>query len=349
MTATDSISVLGMNFDKTHEHLYVFDSSLQDNVLASLSYYEAYTLVALLLGSFLIGSYFKFALYHYMYISGSELKKRPINVLLLIWTAIQHIICFIMVTNYCAGLLFDIALADYFGEAFCNFPLLVGVFGAGIRTTGSFGIALYRVLLVRHDRWAKYKVGLGNLAAIIFIVTLCTNTGLTAMWGLGSGQQSRKQVNWNFCTGKSYTFRETVHSYRFDLGEVTHGTDLPTQLALVAVMTLQLAELWCYVALFYHVYVHDQNAMRKKLVGEAELTKRHRKNAITFLGMFYGFLVEMLFYIVLFVCLGIQGSSPAIRALAIMLYWIEFGVSAVVEVYTSHDLEDHLPHKVIWN
>ena len=104
-----------------------------------------------------------------------------------------------------------------------------------------------------------------------------------------------------------------------------------------------IAELICYILFFGHLYKNDEGLLAKKLLPASEIKRRHRKNAITFLGQFYGFVAAFVLYFGMAFTLQ-EGSDVTIRLWLVLGLPIEFGIVSVVEVMTSNCLVQYLPH-----
>ena len=167
---------------------------------------------------------------------------------------------------------------------------------------------------------------------------------LTFAFGLGQGNASRKRVAWNTCTGKSYALQQFLYEYNLHLGNITAGTDLIPQVVTAVSMGAQLAELLCYLVMFHHIYQHNKYMLTRNALTAEEVSNRHHKNAVTFLGQFYAFMVEIVSFALMLYCVSVKNSTVMLRAFTVTIIWVEFGISSVVEVYTSSNLKRYLPH-----
>ena len=112
-----------------------------------------------------------------------------------------------------------------------------------------------------------------------------------------------------------------------------------TALTLVGIMV----ELVCYILLFKHLYSHDEDMLKKRRLPVGEVKKRHQKNAITFLGQFCRFVVE--WTLTMGAVYTLQDHSEITYRMAIVIFlWMEFGFLSVVEVMSSQNLKNNLPH-----
>jgi hypothetical protein len=340
---TTENETLHMYLDNTLNHVFINISNLELTTADSLSNTGEIIVVFSLFASLIIGSYFKSSLYLYMYDNLKDLLNSPINLLLLIQALIEHFVCTFMVTFFTVGLIFDIRFSDYFGETWCNIPFYVSVFGVGYRNFGSLGLAVLRVFFVKFP-WAV-KNDAFRMRMMFGTLFVCVTGTVTVVigFGVGNGPASRQQVVWNFCTGRSEFFREVMHLYSLTTGTVTLRSDIiPKMITCLALVSI-IEELVCYIVLFYHLYSHDEELMRKQRLPVNEVNKRHRKNAITFLGQFYGFVVRCIITSGMIYILHTH-SDVSYRLLIMIVTWVEFGILSVVEVTTSTNLMQNLPH-----
>ena len=105
-----------------------------------------------------------------------------------------------------------------------------------------------------------------------------------------------------------------------------------------------MIELVCYLIFFAHLYSHDRAMITRNILPKHEVNKRFQKNATTFFGQFYGFIIESIVLFGLLYTLE-DGSEITVRLLLVLGFNIEFGLISVVEVLTSRRLLQYLPHK----
>ena len=325
------------------ESLSINEVNLQLTALDSLNTVGEFFVVFGLWTSAFVGSYFKLPLYHYMYDKIQNKTITPIDVLILVNAIIQHCACLILAVVYGIGLLLDITFSHYIGEAWCNVPWYAGVFGSAYRTMGSLGIAIFRLLYIKCSDWVTYKFGKKNMVALILTMSITISVGCTFAFGTGNGPASRKQVTWNWCIGKNEEIREAVHDYGLLTGQVSPRSDLMATMSLLAMITGLFVELLTYVVFFGHLYSHDTRMLNRKVLSIGEVTKRRQKNAITFLGQFYGFVVEFCTYLG-FLYTFKKSSNITFRVAIAIGYWVEFGIASIIEVMTSQNLRPYLPH-----
>ena len=145
--------------DNSINFLFIQKLNLETSAFEQLGANEATVVVSSILASFIVGSYFKTALYRYMYNTRKEFMARPINILILIQAIIQHLVYFLMAATYTIGLGLDVTFAEHVGEAWCNIPWYGGNYGAIYKNIGGLGIATYRLLYLFRGNWVQDRYG----------------------------------------------------------------------------------------------------------------------------------------------------------------------------------------------
>ena len=340
--------------NNNHQHFYgetgleetilLHDFQFESTVFDSLTFSGKSILVLSLLTSLVIGSYFKSSLHLYMYSERDEIMNKPIDLLILVQALIEHLVSIFMASFYIIGVTFNITYSDYFGEIWCNIPFHASTMGMANRVIFSLAIAILRLFYVkfpykvRDDRFRKIMM----FTFLFLSITGVVNGGI--IFGLGNGPSSRKQVLWNFCVGQSETFREIVDNYSMATGATKPMPDIFPMIASTLTLTYILMELLCYILLFAHLYSHDEELLKNHRLPLGEINKRHRRNATSFLGQFYGFVVKTILTSGMVFTLTGESGVLFFRMVIVVFLWVEFGIIAFVEVMTSQNLRQNLPH-----
>ena len=337
--------IASLTFQGEHslEILFLHHLNLEKSALDSLNFSTEVLVVSGLCVSLLVGSYFKLALYSYFCKNYKDLIEKPINFLILVNAVIQHMTCLMMVAYNTTGLIFNITFADHIEEFWCNIPWYAQVYNFTYRTVGSLGIAIFRLLYLRCHNWIKERVSRVFCAILLFSIAF--SAMLTAGFATGNGPASRKQVTWNFCLGQTETIREILDEYSFLTGQTSPSSELGPHIAVSLSIICVMAELACYILFFNHMYHHNKGLLIRKVLTNGEFKRRRRVNAITFLGQFYGFVVECILYFGLLFTLH-ESSDITYRVSIVLFFWLEFGLVSGVEVITSQNLRKYLPHNI---
>ena len=328
------------------EDFYIADFEKELSSIDTLSNYGEFIVIGGLVTSSLVGTYYKSALYYYLHEKIKSMNITIIDILIGANAIIQHFTTLFLTLTYAIGLGFNLTFSDHMPRAWCNVPWYVGVYAGAYRAVGSLSVAILRLLYIKSNTFLSQKIdthGKIKVALTILLLSLTLNVGLTIGFGLGNGPASRKQVAWNWCIGSSEQIRETNHNYAMLTGTVESESDLVSQLCLSVTILAVMVELTCYLFLFGHLYSHDKSMLDKKLLGASEIKKRCQRNAMTFLGQFYAFVVESIIY---FSFMYTYRANTSIYARLAVSFgaWMEFGIVSIVEVMTSNSLRAYLYH-----
>ena len=341
-TTTYGPKTWALMVDGTSEIVIIHRLEHERTALDSLDQYGRSIIIGSLFTSAIVGSYFKSSIYKYLYHGYKNKEHTPINILILVNTITQHLICLFVVAIFIVGLVFDITFSSYIDEVWCGIPWYAGIYSGAYRTFGSLGIAIDRLLLIKRNDWVN-KVGKKRLVLIEVILSITLSGGMTIGFGTGNGPGSRKQVTWNWMVGRNEKFREIEHEYALLTGEVTPDREYLAQLCLLGPLIGVVSEFCCYLVFFRHLHSHDKGLFNRKILREDEYNRRKQINCMTFSGQFYGFIVECFTYLGLIYTFQ-KGSDITFRLVITISVWVEFGIVSVVEVMTSQNLKAHLPH-----
>ena len=337
----------GFYIEDQAEDFHVENSDLELSSPAKLSTFGKAIAVSCNIAGLVVGSYFKSALYVHMYRNSKEIFHKPIDLLILIQAILEHLICLMMVSFYTIGLTFNITYSEQLGVGWCYIHFYVSLFGLAYRNFGSLSLAILRVFYIKLPYQAKNDKLRRRLLIGTIIQCFVGSIFSSIAFGAGNGPQSRKQVMWNFCVGQSAAMREIINEYSLTLGSISNQPEVFPKL-IVAMIFLGLSiEISCYVIIFHTIYTHDENMLKLKRIQTGELRRRHRRNAITFLGQFYSFMVEGGITVILAYTMTDQ-SDISFRLFIVIYRWVEFGTLSVVEVMSSHSLIDNLPHRLLF-
>ena len=291
----------------------------------------------------LIGSYFKFVLYKGI-LETNKQNFRPINILLLVSACIHHTTHVIGCIHFILILTNNAPLETLFGPSYCLLMAVIGEFGIFYLAVGSFGISLYRIMYIKLEQIVKYRIGEANLLQLIlfFSVVICS-----LITFLHITEESSHRVAKNMCNGLSPEQSLMYLDYRTSHGEMMTPTTIFQRIALLMTICFQVFEFTIYLYFFFWRYRHDNGSI-VQMLDPRETRKRNKNNVVTFLGQFYGFVVEFTFIgAILFLThvkyLEIASSfAHFVKSIAIITHFLNFGVLSAVEVLTSPSLRSYM-------
>ena len=341
---------VGMNDKEQHsfqQHDFlVFTDASKDKPLRDLLGHDLKrSILVAILTSLLIGSFFKYILYSYTFQTGKQNHSwmhRPISVLILTQAIIHHSCHIIGWMMFSVCMLSEKSIAYYLGLNSCYALQVVGLFGNGYMTIGGLGIAVYRVLYIKHENWVKYVIGEKLLLFIVWFLSITICLVLAILYNL---EMHSHRFSVNMCLGISETHAKILIDYALSRGQkLLTTTYIQTTLVSIGIL-MQLAELSIFVWFFRLRYKND-NGNIKKVLTEDVIKARNIKNVGTFLGQFYGFLMEFAFAIAILTILRFGGENTMeLKAFSNIIKFMDFGLISGVEVLTSPVLRDHMRTK----
>ena len=315
--------------------LVVSRISNQEIPLVNLPFHVKRMLSVALVVSLIVGSYYKNILYRYVFTTNRNNRgwmHRPINILIVTSAVIHH------VTHLWSGIVLAMMLtmnasvAEAVGDRFCHISYIVGLYGLMYLSVGSFGITLYRVIYIKREQWIKHVIGEKRLLGIILTLSLFLCGMMVHLYSL---ETSKTRVFLNTCFRSSPSDRQIMIDYELILGTTILTTTVLRKLTNIVLISLQIIEFSIYIWFFRTRYKQDNGKM-KHLLTQENIKDRNIQNVTTFVGQFYGFLVEYAFLFISLVCtyLGNDGSTH-LQSYVNVIKFADFGLLSAVEVYSS--------------
>ena len=335
----ENYSALVSDYDFTHSYDFlVVDEMYEDGIplVGWLSSITKSMLVTVLMTSLLIGSYFKSIMYRYVLTTKKENRSwlhRPINVLIIHGAIIHHVTHVGVGIWYSMILVSETHLSHLFGYNFCEFMDIVGLYGLGYLTVGSLGIALFRVLYIKRENWVRKVIGEKRLLIITLSASHIVGAILLFLFKIES---SSDRFHLNMCRGISVSHSQILIDYNLSKGSNMFFSSYFRLTSLACCVAIQTVEFSIYIWFFVHRYKSDNGNIRKLLTHDV-LRERNMKNMQTFLGQFYGFIMEYAYLIsILFLILfADSNTTPHIKALVNIAKIADFGLLSAVEVLSS--------------
>ena len=317
------------------ELLVVSHISNQDIPLVNLPLHVKRILALALVLSLIVGSYYKSILYRYVFTTNRNNRgwmHRPINILIVSSAIIHHVTHVWTGTSLAMMLTMNTSVADAVSDWFCQLSYIVGLYGLMYLSVGSFGITLYRVIYIKRELWIKHVIGEKRLLGIIMTLSVFLCGIMVHLYTL---ETSKGRVFLNTCFRSSSYEKQTMINYELSLGAKILSTTVLRKLTNIVLISLQLIEFSIYIWFFYTRYKQD-NGRIKHLLSQENIKDRNIQNVTTFVGQFYGFVVEYAFLFISLTCtyLGNDGSNH-LQAYVTVIKFADFGLLSAVEVYSS--------------
>ena len=315
--------------------LVVSHMSNQEIPLISLPFHVKRILVIVLVVSLIVGTYYKNIMYRCVFTTNSKNRgwmHRPINILIVTSAVVHHATHFWVGMVYAIMLMMDISMADAVSDRFCQITYIVGLYGLMYLSVGSFGITLYRMMYIKREHWIKNVIGEKRLLGVILTLGLFLCGMMVHLYNF---ETVNERPFLNTCFRSSSSDIQTMIDYELSLGAQILTTAVLRKSTNIILIGLQVIEFSIYVWFFRTRYKQDNGKM-KHLLTQENIKDRNIQNVTTFVGQFYGFLVEYVFLLVTLMCthLGNDGSNH-LQAYATVIKFADFGLLSAVEVYSS--------------
>ena len=313
---------------------------MNGNPFRNLPFNARLSLSVALVFTFVIGTHFKILLYKGIFRTKKIDRgwmRRPINILIFLSSIIHHTTHLITCTFGVLALLSDKPPQSIFGTFYCSLINAVTTFGIVYMSSGSFGIALYRIMYIRFENLVKYHIGEKNLLLLISWGGIGITSGISYMHKI---EESSLRVATNICFGISPQQAQTLIDYRLTTDNLISTSDDFQKIAVSATLMIMLLELMIYIYIGYWRYRHENGDITKLL--DPTVTKRRNKNnIITFMGQFYEFIVEFMILTALLLLnhikqLEISSTvSHLLVSISFIVYLLNFGILSATQVLLS--------------
>ena len=315
--------------------LVVSHISNQEIPLVNLPFRVKRILAVALVVSLIVGSYYKNVMYRYVFTTNKKNRgwiHRPINILIVTSAVIHHATHLWVGVVHSIMLMMETPVADAVSDRFCQLTYIVGLYGLFYLSVGSFGITLYRITYMKREHWIKHVIGEKRLLGIILTLSMFI-CGI--MVHLYNSETVKERYFLNACFGTSSSDVQIMIDYELSLGAQIITTAVLRKSTNIVLICIQLFELSIYIWFFHTRYKQDNGKM-KHLLTQENIKDRNIQNVTTFVGQFYGFLVEYAFLLITLICthLGNDGSIH-LQSYATVIKFIDFGLLSAVDVYSS--------------
>ena len=316
-------------------------------MLSLPSYIKRIILIAMVV-SVIIGSYYKYIMYSYVWTTNRNNRgwmHRPINTLLVISAVVHH--CTHLWTFMSQAVIAtynDInnkttSTADVMGNHFCQITYIIALYGLVYLIVGSFGISLYRVLYIKREQWVKQVVGEKRLLGIVIAFSLTFSGILVILFNM---ETIKERAFLNTCFGLSTLDVQIMIDYDLSRGSGILTTTVLRKIVIVICLDIQVIELSIFVWFFYTRYRKD-NGRITKLLTQENIKDRNIKNVTTFVGQFYGFVVEYAYLFISLICTHLGNDDyNHFQAYVSFAKFFDFGILSAVEVYSSPALRRYI-------
>ena len=285
-------------------------------------------------------TYFRCIIYKYFFNQYKAKELTPINVLTLVVCLFQHIFVIIFQTHDTLIVSFGISLQDIICSTWACIPLrIVNSFEQFYSVIGSLGIAIYRILLIKHNDFVKYTIGQKSLMTIV----LCCGLVFTALLSFPA-IHLLEPLRPKCMLLPKYNILQLLDDYGQSVGNAPVNS-LMMKLRVsswLVMMFFSATELGIYVAIFYFLYKHDNSENLRRILDYQCIKARNKKNAVTFFAQFCSFVTKLVFMIFCVNALRFGKSNNFVYYVLTILKKTCLCSMAVIEVVASSTLRSRV-------
>ena len=285
---------------------------------------------------FLIGSYFKKFFYSFFLNEYKQKKYRPIDVLTLPVILSQHVTVAMMGMKASLAVITGSGLEKLGLEWFCWLSRAFVQFDLSYSAIGSLLISVFRILYIKHGNLVKgiiqekklmYMFLLGGFSFSVFNVVLLNI-------------YDYNNVSRDTCYARpTYELRQMFDEYELSKGNegILESFIMVRAILIFIGFWMVVTEFFIYVGIFHFIYKNDNNDRIRRLLNPSVIRSRNKTNAITLLGQFCSFVVEITIMILLGISIKFQYHVHVF-----LLRFIGFAAMSIVEVISSASLRQRL-------
>ena len=292
---------------------------------------------------FIVGSYYKYISYNYLFEQYQLKELTNINILTLLVLLCQHLQCLNIVVNFPMVILRNDVSNSWTswmenvpgGEWYCIVVYYAHVFVIYYSIIGGLMIAVYRLLLITQDQWVKYIVGERKLLGIIMILGIVLTLFFVVLTNASTDYDQLRRDTCMLTPNRNIF--TALDSYEQSLGNpsIYRYWNIVTKFVGLVLLLMTFAELAIYIGFFLYLYKHNNSRKLAKLLEPSVIRRRNRQNATTFFGLFCTFLFEVSMVIIFQIGVLIGGKSNRLWIILISHNLLSFIIMSIIEVFTS--------------
>ena len=220
-------------------------------------------------------------------------------------------------------------LVTYTGVTFCQISYLVGAGTAISNLVCGAGIALMRLLFIKHP---KHIQGI-ELKTSLLIITTCLAITFSASYMFYSNPNRNPTLDAT-CLGRSREMVLVLYDY------VASNQEPVINQSLVKVgFVFVIAELGMYISICLYIYKHDKSM--KALLPDPVIKKRNNRNALDLFGHMLSFVVDNIFLMLSSVDYGSMPDDD-LKAMLCALSLSSYGIYSLCQMLISRTLRREL-------
>ena len=297
----------------------------------------------------LIGTYFRYILYDYIFEQYKKKELTLVNKISLVISLTHHLQIIMVSLTTTLMILHGDNLSNVAGGYwFCTIFLHYNPYALCYQYVGSLGLSIYRILMIKYTYWAKDVIHNKLMCNLILYGGIFLTIIFTTIFRSNDYTKLR-QDSCNFVP--KMALLQTLDEYEQSRGNLSIASYYfkGTIINGVFMLLMSIAEIITYVFFFRHMHKHDNNNTLRRLLEPRVIKARNRRNAITFFGQFCSFVFKFTVMVLLMLAYSVGTENQTLPTVAITYKRISFPLIAIIEVLTSNVLRKRLPNIYLYN
>ena len=209
-------------------------------------------------------------------------------------------------------------------------------------------IAFYRILLIRHNTWVNCGIGQNLLMRVFLLGGICLALVCVALKASDDYEQLMNETCMLIPSLPIFWLLDEYERSRGNSSIYFYWIGVQSIINLV-MFCMAIAELIIYLVFFFHLYLHDNGKMSRRLIAPNIIKQRNKKNAITFYGHFCSFAFEVCFLAFLMMAISVGGPGNGLWTAMVSVRMVSFACMSIIEVTTSGTLRAHVFRFSLYN
>ena len=290
----------------------------------------------------LIGTYFRYFLYQYLFQQYKEKKFTPVNTLSIFLVLCQHL-------EAIAGALTTTLIVLDYGywdtedteSWFCSFRWRFASFALYYSFIGSLGVSIHRILLIKQTNWTNFAINekiminailLTGLLLAIFFVIIATSHDYVQFFEETCMMVPKLWI---------LQMLDEYEQSRNNLPIMPYFAKVHIAIGFSMIFAIIL-EIFIYGIFFHHMYLHNNRKILGDLLEPAVIKRRNRKNAISFFGEFCSFFIQLTVVSLMLMSYTYGSPNNGLHMIAMAFWRMSFAIMSLVEVLLSNILRKRM-------
>jgi hypothetical protein len=228
------------------------------------------------------------------------------------------------------------SLDDIIGHSGCLIFWNVTIMYLVMTLIGSFGMALYRLIIVK-----SWLTGFSKQAIMKIILSFELLIYVLSQYlMINSYLVSKSARTMLICTGRSKLMDEIIVNYSFN--NVMEKIDVSKLGCLFIIITLTMLEMIMYIIIFVDLYKHNKRMHINQTLPIDAIKGRNKANAFTLSGQVLIFTLEI---VLTFIIVSVEKAvmtEHENNSMGIALIFVRSGILPIIQLLTSPELKRHI-------